>query len=109
MSLGAKLRELRIKQGLSLQDVADSVGASKPHIWDLERGRARNPSIELLTKLAKAFGVSVSDLIGENPGAEGESPQLVAMYRDLKSLSEADRIAIQRMMDHLKERKDQRD
>ena len=35
MALAAKIKELRLKKGLSLQDLADAVGASKAHIWDL--------------------------------------------------------------------------
>jgi transcriptional regulator with XRE-family HTH domain len=86
---------------LSLQEVADQIGASKAHIWDLETGRSKNPSIELLTKLAKVFSVSVADIIGENPSGDDEEPQLKAMYRELKDLSPSDREAIQQMMDHL--------
>ncbi|MDR3465782.1 MAG: XRE family transcriptional regulator [Xanthobacteraceae bacterium] len=70
----------------------------------LETARAKNPSIELVTKLAKCFNVSVADLIGENPHGEDEQPQLVAMYRELKDLSEDDRKAIQSMMDHFRKR-----
>lgn len=105
MALASKIKELRLKKKKSLQDVADAVGASKAHIWDLETGKSRNPSIELLTKLAKCFEVSVADLIGENPTGEGADPQVVAMYRELNELSPADRQAIQAMMDHLKSRK----
>ena len=106
MSLAARLKEQRIKKGMSLQDVADAVGASKAHIWDLETGRAKNPTIELLIKLAKAFSVSVADLIGENPAGEGEDSILLAMYRELQDLSPRDREAIQKMVDHLKSRDD---
>ena len=102
MSLGAKIKALRLKTNQSLQDVADNVGASKNHIWDLETGKSRNPSIDLLTKLAKCFGVSVADLIGEKPGAKGDDPQVFAMYRELKELTQEDRKAIQSLMDHLK-------
>ncbi|MCG2626316.1 helix-turn-helix domain-containing protein [Bradyrhizobium sp. WYCCWR 13023] len=105
MSLASKIKELRVKKKKSLQDVADEVGASKAHIWDLETGKSSNPSIELLTKLAKCFGVSVAEMIGENPAAKDVDPQVVAMYRELKELSPADRQAIQVMMDHLKTRK----
>ena len=49
MSLATKLKELRVRQKQSLQDVADAVGASKTHIWDLETGRSSNPSVDLLT------------------------------------------------------------
>jgi transcriptional regulator with XRE-family HTH domain len=102
MALASKIKELRLKKKKSLQDVADEVEASKAHIWDLETGKSKNPSIDLLTKLAKCFGVSVAELIGENPAAKGVDPQVVAMYRELKELSPADRQAIQVMMDHLK-------
>jgi transcriptional regulator with XRE-family HTH domain len=105
MSLASKIKELRVKKKKSLQDVADEVGASKAHIWDLETGKSSNPSIELLTKLAKCFGVSVAEMIGENPAAKDVDPQVVAMYRELKELSPSDRQAIQVMMDHLKTRK----
>jgi len=37
MGLGARIAELRLKKGFSLQEVADAVGVSKAHIWDLER------------------------------------------------------------------------
>lgn len=104
MALKDNLRKHRERTRKSLQQVAEDVGASKAHIWELETGRAKNPSIELLTKLAKTFDVSVSDLIDENPGAPDDSPELVALYRELKELSEADRRAIQNMMDHFRKR-----
>lgn len=106
MAVAARLKELRVRKNMSLQEVADAVGASKAHVWDLETGRAKNPSIELLTKLAKCFGVSVADIIGENPHGPDEEPKLVAMYRQLKELKPADQDAIQSMMDHFKKREE---
>ena len=104
MSLATRLKELRAKKKISLQDLADQVGASKAHLWDLETGRRKNPSIELLIALSKAFAVGVADLVGENPAGENEEPQLRAMYRDLQDLSPRDREAIQQMIDHLSSR-----
>jgi transcriptional regulator with XRE-family HTH domain len=105
MSLAAKLRELRIRKGMSLQQVADNVGASKAHVWDLETGKSTNPSIDLLKKLSRCFDVSVADLIGENPASDSEESEVVAMYRDLKELTPADREALRVMMEHLKKKK----
>ncbi len=104
MALSDNLRKYRERTRKSLQDVADEVGASKAHIWELETGRAKNPSIDLLKKIAKSFDVSVAELIGENPGAPDDPPELVALYRELKDLSESDRKAIQGMMDHFRSR-----
>jgi transcriptional regulator with XRE-family HTH domain len=104
MSLATKLKELRIRDRRSLQQVADAIGTSKTHIWDMEQGNSANPTRELLTKLADYFRVGVSDLVGENPNATGEPSELVALYRDLKSLSENDRKTIEALMQSFKKR-----
>jgi transcriptional regulator with XRE-family HTH domain len=106
MGLATKLKQLRLKHNKSLQDVADKVGASKAHIWDLETGKSTNPSIDLLKKLGDCFGVSVADLIGENPVGPNEDPMVVAMYRELKELTLDDRKALRVMIDHLKSKRD---
>lgn len=106
MSLAVKLKKLRIARGKSLQELADDVGSSKAHIWDLETGRSKNPSIDLLTNLAKALKVSVANLVGENPTGENEDPHIVAMYRELKELSPEDREVIQTVIDRFRKRKD---
>lgn len=104
MALAAKLKELRLRKGKSLQDLADEIGASKAHVWDLETGRSKNPTIELLAKLAQALGTSISDLVGENPEGDEQGSEVVAMYRDLKGLSDNDRETIRLMMERLKNR-----
>jgi transcriptional regulator with XRE-family HTH domain len=104
MSLGVRLKELRIKKNQSLQEVADAVGASKAHIWEIERGGSKNPTIDLLNKLADHFGVSISYLVGEQP-ADDEQQEVVALYRDLKALDEKDRQAIRQIMQRFKEKK----
>lgn len=55
--LGALIAEARRGAGMSLQAVATAAGLSKPHIWDLERGHSRNPTVEAMLGLSKALGV----------------------------------------------------
>jgi transcriptional regulator with XRE-family HTH domain len=102
MPLADKMKEFRMKKRKSLQEVADAVGVSKAHVWDLETARSKNPSIELLKKLANYFGVGVADLIGENPAAEEPGSRVLGMYRELKELSERDLDVIQQMVERLK-------
>jgi len=109
MSFARKLHELRVQSRRSLQDVANAVGISKAHVWNLEKGLSENPSIELVVKLADLFRVRVADLVGENPNADAEEPEMVAMFRDLKQLGERDRETIQVLMDQLKRNKGARD
>ena len=68
MSLGARLTRLRLEKGETLQEVADAVGVSKAHIWELEKGRTDNPSMALVTRFADHFGLSLATLVGEEPG-----------------------------------------
>jgi len=102
MSFGEKLNRLRVKNKLSLQDVATAVGISKAHVWNLEKGQSDNPSIELVVKLSDLFRVRVADLVGENPAANDEAPEMVAMFRDLKSLNERDRETIRVLMEQFR-------
>jgi len=104
MALAAKLKELRLKKGMSLQELGDAVGASKAHIWDLEQKRATNPTVELLTKLSNALGTSIADLVGEDPASPDDEPEVLAMWRNLKALSDEDRETIKIMMDRLRKR-----
>lgn len=104
MPLSDRIRDARIKKGLSLQQVAEKVEASKAHIWDLETGRAKNPSIELLKKLADCYGTSVTALVGENPEIEGEDSRVLGMFRELKELTPSDLDMIQSMVERLKKK-----
>lgn len=68
MAIGDRLKELRLRKKQSLQQVADAIGASKAHIWELEANRSTNPSLELLQKIAAHFETTVAYLISEPEG-----------------------------------------
>lgn len=105
-TLAQRLKELRFRKKESLQDLADAVGASKAHVWELEMGKSRNPSVELLTKLAQHFEVPLAQLVGEDPNAPREDPELVAMFRDLKELTPRDRQVLRSTILSMKKTKD---
>lgn len=50
---------------MTLQDVSDSIGLSVTHLSRLESGK-RQPSVGILMQLARLYGTSVGDLLGEN-------------------------------------------
>jgi transcriptional regulator with XRE-family HTH domain len=107
MSFARKLHDLRIARALSLQKVADEIGISKAHVFNLEKGIATNPSMELVVKLAELFRVRVADLVGDNPDAEDQPAEMVAMFRDLKGLPDDDRETIRMLMESMKKRREQ--
>ena len=61
-SLGERLAELRHEAGLSLRELGEKVGASAPHVRDVEIGN-RQPSEALVEKMAAALGTDLDDLL----------------------------------------------
>lgn len=57
LSMHKMIADMRFDLGLSLQDVADRAGITKSHMWELEQGRAVNPTIATINGLAKALGI----------------------------------------------------
>jgi transcriptional regulator with XRE-family HTH domain len=57
------LKKLRAKKGLSLEKIARLADLSLNTIVKVEDGVNQNPTIETLTKIAKALEVGVDDLI----------------------------------------------
>ena len=105
MALGARLAKLRIQKQQSLQQVADAVGVSKAHIWELEKGRAANPSMALVQRLADHYGVSIGVLVGEAIEAEDADPDLQRMFRQAQSLSSYEREILDDMVQTLLKRR----
>lgn len=86
-SFGVRLRKYRMGKGLSLQKLADAVGASKAHIYELETSRSTNPSLSLLTALSRELEVPIKNLVGESSDvADEDAPQLAPLFRDLREL-----------------------
>ena len=108
MSLGSRVNDLRVAKNDSLQKTADAVGTSKAHIWQIERGKALNPSIGLLKNLASYFKVTVSYLVGEDLDAPDADRELASMFRDASEFTDSEREILLGMMKTLKESSDKR-
>jgi len=104
MSMGAKLKQSRMGIGYSLQQVADAIGVSKAHIYELELNKVKNPSVKTLRKLAELYDKPLSYYLDEK-----EDVKFKVMFRDLEKnfaeLGEEDRKAVEIMIQALKSRK----
>ncbi|MGW1885051.1 helix-turn-helix domain-containing protein [Streptomyces sp. NPDC001970] len=60
-----RLRELRRRRSLTLEAAAQRAGLSPAHLSRLETGN-RQPSLPMLLALARTYGTTVSDLLGES-------------------------------------------
>ena len=67
-----RLKELRVRDGVSQQVLADEMMVSRSAVAMWERGT--EPSNEMLQKLADYFGVSVDYLLGRDESAKTEQP-----------------------------------
>ena len=61
--ISENLKKLRRRKGYSLEKVARLANLSLNTIVKIENGVNKNPTIETLTKIAKALEVGVDDLI----------------------------------------------
>ncbi|MFJ5114356.1 helix-turn-helix domain-containing protein [Streptomyces sp. NPDC088551] len=61
-----RLRDLRRGRRLTLETAARRAGLSPAHLSRLETGR-RQPSLPMLLSLARIYGTTVSELLGEIP------------------------------------------
>ena len=59
-----RIKEFRLKAGLSQTELADMVGKKQQHISRWENGEI-TPSVKTLMLLAQALKCSIGDLVGE--------------------------------------------
>jgi len=60
--IGARIRQLRQKKGLTIEETAHLAGVHPNYLGDAERGK-KNFSITTLEKIAKVLGVPVSGML----------------------------------------------
>jgi XRE family transcriptional regulator, master regulator for biofilm formation len=68
--IGKRIKELRMKKGLSLSELAERADVAKSYLSSIEREIQTNPSIQFLEKLASVLDVSVEVLIYEDTSTE---------------------------------------
>lgn len=93
LELSDHLVRLRKEQSLSLSEVARRAQVSKAYLSQLEHGESKQPSYEVLARVATALGVSVSTLTGKpavwEPG-EDSLPSSLRAFAEEANLPEAD-------------------
>jgi transcriptional regulator with XRE-family HTH domain len=56
------IRAARERCGLSLSEAADLIDCTKSHVWDMEQGKANNPTIKMLAGIACAYDMDLGVL-----------------------------------------------
>jgi transcriptional regulator with XRE-family HTH domain len=74
MSFGETVRRLRKERRWTQQELGAKAGFPPGTISHIENGRNDNPTQETLDKLARALGISVGQLLGEDDLLAGPPP-----------------------------------
>ncbi|WP_428608972.1 helix-turn-helix domain-containing protein [Sedimenticola sp.] len=64
LTLAERVKQLRKKQGLTLEALAVASGVSRSMLSQIERGQA-NPTLTVACRIAQAFSISVGELVHE--------------------------------------------
>lgn len=101
-TLGGKVRIIRNARGESLAATALAIGTSKGHLSDIENGTAKNPSIELVKKIADHFGVGVDSLLNASSAPDEKSVRAYKLYQMARAMDDRDLLIIENLMETLR-------
>jgi transcriptional regulator with XRE-family HTH domain len=69
LAMGARLKDLRLRAGLTQEALARRADVGNDAVRNWERGR-RTPGLDMAVKLADALGISLDELVGRTPPAK---------------------------------------
>lgn len=109
-TIGITLKEARKNLTLTLRQVEDMTGISNAYLSQLENGKIKNPSVNILSKLSSIYHVSLKQLlikanIIESAKAEKEEETLNFAQRVAfrsEDLSENERKEVLRYLEYIK-------
>jgi transcriptional regulator with XRE-family HTH domain len=102
MNIGENIKKVRKEKGMLQKQVAAEVGLDQSNYNKIENGQ-RQPSIEVLYKLAKLFGMTTDQLINLEDGIPNEvvieDEPLTQQLKLINQLEDDDRNVIFKMID----------
>ncbi len=71
---GYALREIRLRTGIGVADLARTVGVQRPYIAKIELGHSRQVSPKVYKAILNALAIKDSRALRANPHGSGEVP-----------------------------------
>lgn len=99
--LGEKIRRERKRLNLTLDQLAEKIGASKSYIWELENRPVVRPSAEKMARLAEVFGAPVEFLINDERTELRPSDREEHFFRKYAGLSESKKRQLEQILEVL--------
>ncbi len=88
--VGKRIKDARIRQGLTTQELADRIGAARSTIYGWESGGSL-PEIKYFKALRDVLHISIDELFGltaDDLVLSEEEKDIIRSYRDQPSLQE---------------------
>ncbi len=83
MNVGARIRSIRVENGLSQEDLAAKAGINRTYLSQLENSKS-SPTLEVLERIARAMDTAAATLISDpqtarepEPHYEAESSEMI--------------------------------
>ncbi len=89
--LGNRIRELRLKHGLTLEALAAKIDSSKSYVWEIENKDVARPSAEKLSLIAAALETTTDYLLGveDVTEADADDQRFFRRYRQMDPKAKA--------------------
>lgn len=103
MTVGEKIRDIRVEKGMTQKELGEALGVSVQTISAYESGR-RRPKVETLSRFADALGVPYSEFFGLD-GAESDYQRNYQQMLDLAlkaSMNKRGKISLEKLLEGLK-------
>jgi transcriptional regulator with XRE-family HTH domain len=97
LNISTKISLLRKEKNWSQSELAQIIEASREIIGKYERGE-NLPSIEMVAKMAKAFGVTVDYLIGEGENAAFDK-EIIERINDIQKMDDSTKSVLFNVID----------
>jgi XRE family transcriptional regulator, master regulator for biofilm formation len=68
--IGTNINRIRKRRGLTLSELADRANVSKSYLSNIERNLNKNPSIQVLKKLAAVLDIDLNSILQAEETAE---------------------------------------
>jgi transcriptional regulator with XRE-family HTH domain len=104
-TFGTRIKELRNKQKLTLEQLAQASGSAKSYIWELENKNPPRPSADKLSLIAQTLGVTVDYLFGRDEQTLS-SAEDIAFFREYTGLPDDTKEQLRQMAKILGTKKD---
>ena len=94
---GVRLRRLRRDRGWTQDQLAEAAAANPKYVGEIERG-ARNPSLDVIVRLAGALDVDVAELVGDDLTETDRDELLSEVQRRVELLGDGDLRGLVRLL-----------